>query len=219
MRLMQLKHLPAEIIKINSDCLSCLETTDARDKKGESIPIPAKAHSHEWSSGWHRSVLPVEAKCVSVTWVFWGSSSLSSPHLFICKSWGGSSGVGGCGGTDSGTKAFTPSYPVFPLSLNVVNECASKASGRHFAGSGPISPSRELLLLQMLASIDTHPWVYVHKGKESLKKNPKKRPLNAQPEFISYNCGREGHSHIGLKNMSSLKTNEKQSNENLLSVL
>ena len=30
--------------------------------------------------------------------------------------------VGGCGGTDSGTKASTPSAPVFPLSLNVVNE-------------------------------------------------------------------------------------------------
>ena len=28
-----------------------------------------------------------------------------------------------------------------------MNECASKVSGRHFAGSGPISPSRELLLL------------------------------------------------------------------------
>ena len=30
--------------------------------------------------------------------------------------------VGGCGGTDSGTYASTPSSPVFPLSLNVVNE-------------------------------------------------------------------------------------------------
>ena len=28
------------------------------------------------------------------------------------------------GGTDSGTQASTPSSPVFPLSLNVVNECA-----------------------------------------------------------------------------------------------
>ena len=28
-----------------------------------------------------------------------------------------------CGGTDSGTSASPPSYPVFPLSLNVVNEC------------------------------------------------------------------------------------------------
>ena len=79
-------------------------------------------------------------------WVFWGSSSLSSPHLFICKNWGGSGVIGGCGGT----WASTSSYPVFPLSLNVVNECASKASCRHFAGSGPISPSRELLLLLLL---------------------------------------------------------------------
>ena len=31
-----------------------------------------------------------------------------------------------------------------------MNECASKAWGRHFAGSGPISPSRELLLLLLL---------------------------------------------------------------------
>ena len=30
--------------------------------------------------------------------------------------------VGGGGGTDNGTKASTPSSPVFPLSLNVVNE-------------------------------------------------------------------------------------------------
>ena len=29
--------------------------------------------------------------------------------------------------------------------------CASKALGRHFAGSGPISPSRELLLLLLLS--------------------------------------------------------------------
>ena len=32
--------------------------------------------------------------------------------------------VSSCGGTDSGTLASTPSYPVFPLSVNVVNECA-----------------------------------------------------------------------------------------------
>ena len=32
--------------------------------------------------------------------------------------------VDSCGSTDSGTQASTPSYPVFPLSLNVVNECA-----------------------------------------------------------------------------------------------
>ena len=30
--------------------------------------------------------------------------------------------VGGCGGTDSGIKASIQSSPVFPLSLNVVNE-------------------------------------------------------------------------------------------------
>ena len=39
-------------------------------------------------------------------WVFWGSSSLlSSPHLFICKSWegGGVVVVGSFGGTDGGT--------------------------------------------------------------------------------------------------------------------
>ena len=59
-------------------------------------------------------------------WVFWGSSSLlSSPHLFICKSWGVVVVVGGCGGTDSGTKASPPSPPVFLLSLNVVNEWKS----------------------------------------------------------------------------------------------
>ena len=32
--------------------------------------------------------------------------------------------VGSCCGTDSGTQASTPSSPVFPLCLNVVNECA-----------------------------------------------------------------------------------------------
>ena len=30
--------------------------------------------------------------------------------------------VGCCGGIDIGTQAFTPPSPVFPLSLNVVNE-------------------------------------------------------------------------------------------------
>ena len=35
--------------------------------------------------------------------------------------------VGSCGGTDSGTYASPPSYPVFPLSLNVVNECCMKS--------------------------------------------------------------------------------------------
>lgn len=50
MRLMQLKHLTAEIIKINSNCPSCLETTDGSDEKGESIPIPAKAYSSIWMS-------------------------------------------------------------------------------------------------------------------------------------------------------------------------
>ena len=49
--------------------------------------------------------------------------------------------AGSCGGTDS-TWASPPSYPVFPLSLNVVNECW-KASGHHFVGSGHISLSWE----------------------------------------------------------------------------
>ena len=32
--------------------------------------------------------------------------------------------VGSCGGTDSGSYSFSSIYPVFPFSLNVVNECA-----------------------------------------------------------------------------------------------
>ena len=46
--------------------------------------------------------------------------------------------VGSCGGTDSGPYKLLPlSYHVFPLTLNVVNECARKASGQYFAGGGP----------------------------------------------------------------------------------
>ena len=67
------------------------------------------------------------------------------PNLLICKSWGVVVVVGSCGGTDSGTPP--PSCPVFPISLKVVNECCMKTSGQHFAGSGPISPSWELLEL------------------------------------------------------------------------
>ena len=78
-------------------------------------------------------------------WVFWCSSSLlSSPNLFICKSWGVVVVVGSCGGTDSGTQASTSSSPIFPLPLNVLSECAWKASGQHFAGSGPYSLFWEL---------------------------------------------------------------------------
>ena len=42
------------------------------------------------------------------------------PHLLLCKSWEGS------GGTDSSTSVSSPSCPVFPLSLNVVNECCTE---------------------------------------------------------------------------------------------
>ena len=35
--------------------------------------------------------------------------------------------AGSCGGTDSGTSASPPSYPVFPLSQNVVNEYCMKS--------------------------------------------------------------------------------------------
>ena len=34
--------------------------------------------------------------------------------------------VGSCGGTDSGTKASAPSFPVFPLSLYLMNECCMR---------------------------------------------------------------------------------------------
>ena len=57
-----------------------------------------------------------------------GSSSiLSSPHLLLCKSWGVVVVVGSCGGIDSGTSASPPSYPVFLLSLNVLNEWCMKS--------------------------------------------------------------------------------------------
>ena len=50
----------------------------------------------------------------------------------------------------------------FPQHPNVVNECASKASGLHFAGSGPISPSRELLLLLLLPRYPIHMYTFFH---------------------------------------------------------
>ena len=38
--------------------------------------------------------------------------------------------VGSCGGTDSGTSASAPSYPVFPLSLNaVIKACKASNDG------------------------------------------------------------------------------------------
>ena len=44
--------------------------------------------------------------------------------------------VGSCSGTDRGTQASPPFYPVFLLSLNVVNECCMKTSGQLHAGIG-----------------------------------------------------------------------------------
>ena len=35
--------------------------------------------------------------------------------------------LGSCGGSDNGTSASPPSYPFFPLSLNVVNEYCMKS--------------------------------------------------------------------------------------------
>ena len=61
-RLIQLKHLPAEIIKINSNCLSCLDMTDARDKKDEPIPIPVPAYSCELPSDRQHSARPAHAR-------------------------------------------------------------------------------------------------------------------------------------------------------------
>ena len=48
----------------------------------------------------------------SVTGFLW-SFILSSPHLLMCKSWGGVVvGVGSCGGTDSGSSASP--HPILP---------------------------------------------------------------------------------------------------------
>ena len=61
---------------------------------------------------------------------FLNFSLLSYLHRLLCKSWRGGGVVmmvGSCGGTDSGTNASPPSYCVFPLSLNVVNECCMKS--------------------------------------------------------------------------------------------
>ena len=72
-------------------------------------------------------------------------------------------GVGSGGG--SGIQASPKSYLVFPLSLNV----AWKASGQHFAGSGPIGLSWELLLLLQSVwyvihvwclNVNTYTWLY-----------------------------------------------------------
>ena len=55
--------------------------------------------------------------------------------------------VGGFDGTDSPTSTSPPSYPVFPLSMNVVNQYCVKSSGQLLAGNGLSSLSWELLLL------------------------------------------------------------------------
>ena len=89
---------------------------------------------------------------------FWGSSSLlSSPNLLLCKSWVGSGGtVGCCWGTDSGTSASPPSYPVFPLSMNVMNECCMKSiKPRLCVGN---SLSWELLLILLKSIHQIHYW-------------------------------------------------------------
>ena len=44
--------------------------------------------------------------------------------------------VDSCGGTVSGTSASPSSYPLFPISQNVVNECCVKDSGQLVAGNG-----------------------------------------------------------------------------------
>ena len=47
------------------------------------------------------------------------------PTFSSVRMWGGVVVVvGSCVATDSDTQASTPLSPVFPLSLNVVNECA-----------------------------------------------------------------------------------------------
>ena len=51
---------------------------------------------------------------------------LSSP-TFCSVRVGGVVVVGICGDTDSGSYVSPPSHPVFPLSLNVVNECCMKS--------------------------------------------------------------------------------------------
>ena len=83
------------------------------------------------------------------SWI--SSTLLSSPHLLLCKSWRVVEVVGSCGGTDSGTSASRPSYPVFPLSLKVVNECNEECLllDIHFN-----SLSWELLLLQQACDDD-----------------------------------------------------------------
>ena len=57
--------------------------------------------------------------------------------------------VGSCGGTDSGTSASPPSYPVFTLSWNVMNECCMKglipASCRKWTSSKSLRPASKCL--------------------------------------------------------------------------
>ena len=77
-------------------------------------------NEHEWKCDWVSKVLPY-----------------FSPLTF-CSLWvEGIVVVGSRAGTDSGTYASPPSYPVFLLSLNVVNECCVKASGQLLPGNGP----------------------------------------------------------------------------------
>ena len=100
-----------------SSCSQC--------KPRSSMPLQAlQAAGNASINYWSRT----EWAWLRVWLSFWGSSSnLSSPHFLLCKSWGVVVMVGSCGGTDSGTYASPPSYPVFPLSLNVVNECCMKS--------------------------------------------------------------------------------------------
>ena len=53
------------------------------------------------------------------------------PHLWLCEIWWGGLVVvvESCGVTDSGPCSFSLSYPVFPLSLNIVNECYMNSLG------------------------------------------------------------------------------------------
>ena len=90
-------------------------------------------------------------------WVFWGSSSLlSSPTSSSVRVCGGSGG-----GTDTGTYASSSSFLSYLLFLWMLwMNVALKATGQHFAWSGPISLSWELLLLLLLG------WEYpqIHKS-------------------------------------------------------
>ena len=81
-------------------------------KTMHSLITGRELNEHEWECDWVSEVLP---------------ALFPPPHPLLCKSWGVVAVVGSCGGTDSGTSTSPPSYPVFPISLNVMNKYCAKS--------------------------------------------------------------------------------------------